>query len=74
MKKNKLLVLGLIVIMLVGGLALASCGRSGCEGAGTCKIEVKGDDTKGSYCSKDGCMEDEYKKNDYKDGTYKCDC
>jgi hypothetical protein len=85
MKKNKLLVLGLIALMLAGGLVLASCGRGGCEGKGTCEIEVKKDMTyqdyaqdqiKGSACSDQDCAVTDYITDDgkFKKGTYKCDC
>lgn len=82
MKKSKILFLGLIVLMMIGGLALASCKKSGsgCEGSGTCEIEIKGDNWNASEeCTNktdDGmeCMEAEIRKNNGKDGTYKCDC
>jgi len=35
MKKSKLLILGLIALMLIGGLMLASCGLRECD-AGKC--------------------------------------
>jgi hypothetical protein len=79
MKKNKLLVLGLIAMMLIGGLALASCGRSGCEGAGTCEVELKGTlDYKGSSCSDTDCAvsKDLLKaiQEGKTSGKFKCDC
>jgi hypothetical protein len=64
MKKSKFLVLGLIVLMLTGGLALVSCGRAGCDGAGTCERK----DNKGSICTDSSCAL--YKKS----GDQKCDC
>jgi hypothetical protein len=73
MKKSKLLILGLIVLMLAGGLALASC-RAGCEGAGSCGIDYDGRTTvKGSTCSDSSCgVMKEVAKG--KKGVFKCDC
>jgi hypothetical protein len=50
MKKSKLLILGLIVLMLAGGIVLASC-HFACEGAGTCDI----DGQEGSFCTNVKC-------------------
>jgi len=67
MKKGGFLILGLIALLLVGGLALASC-RAGCEGNGTCEIK----DKKGSFCSSSKCEATFNYFLSEKDG--KCDC
>jgi hypothetical protein len=60
MKKNKLLVLGLIALMLVGGLALASCG-SKCIGDGNCKLDA-GTSGNLKWCGSNITDEDDAKK------------
>ena len=50
MKKGGILILGLIALLLVGGLALASC-RAGCEGDGMCSVKEK----KGAVCTSEKC-------------------
>ena len=36
MKKNKLLIVGLIVLLLAGGIALMGCGGADCKTTGGC--------------------------------------
>jgi len=72
--KKKFLILGLVALMLVIGLAMVSC-RAGCDGAGSCKVEVTTSgqydfDWKGSFCSDENCK---VNKADGA-GTFKCDC
>ena len=72
MKKSKLLILGLIALMLVGGLVLASC-HAACDGAGTCSLTYKDGKFKGSMCTSEGCYE--FPKEAPKDGTtFDCGC
>jgi hypothetical protein len=54
MKKSKFLVLGLIALMLVGGLALASCDSDGrkCDSFSSCDHDAN--DT----CGKTGCYKE----------------
>ena len=50
MKKSKFIVLGLIALMLVGGLVLASCGYPDCaDSDGWCNVGT--DCTKQSNCA-----------------------
>ena len=45
--KSKLLIVALIGLLLAGGMVLASCGRTGCPGSGTCESKNR----RGSRCS-----------------------
>jgi len=86
MKKSRIFIVGIITLLMVVGLLAVSC-RAGCEGAGTCKLEVVGmatgsyegepytyPDVEGSYCTGDNCMSD-FLRDDIKKGDKaKCDC
>jgi hypothetical protein len=55
MKRNKIIAVALVVMMMVGAIVLMSC--SNCPGDGTCKVTGP-DDAKGLL---DSCMYDSYK-------------
>ena len=73
MKKSKLLVLGLIALVLVGGLTLASCGL-GCKGykgdaKGRCYARLSG----GYSECEDECITEQWKKQGSAVDLY-CNC
>jgi hypothetical protein len=74
MKKRKLLVLGLIALVLVGGLVLASCRISKCEEYGGCKAGIN---EFGHYVSHDypnKCIAKQKEAVGESYGSYSCNC
>ena len=81
MKKNKILALGLIALVLAGGLVLAGCGTK-CSNDGSCSTTVGGfDDFAVSACNESSCaavkLSDKFWSGDGSPEplkTVKCDC
>jgi hypothetical protein len=79
MKKSKLLVLGLIALMLVGGMALVSCGPS-CDNNGYCKIGfyfgrgISADSCGDSGCSVNKVFAEKGATNEALEANPKCNC
>ena len=73
--KKKIFAVALVVMLLVGGLILASC--SACPGMGGCEVKfVNGDWNTNpndgySSCEKSGCA---VNNREGKTGTLECDC
>jgi len=70
MKKGKILIVGLIALLMVVGLVLASCGA--CPKAGGCTVSNNGS---GNTCSESNCAARKYMLDSNRGPTpASCDC
>jgi len=69
--KKKIFAVALVVALLVGGLIM-SCGRIACPGLGTCEVELTSTGPKNlATCENKGCAVNNQEE---KTGTLECDC